>query len=149
MRTSSTKLISKSGALEAKAAASVVGKIIALEPALGPVIQLLTRMLQMDLADAVDRAGWSEKFEISIQAKEAISLLLESMDFFNGSPIKFTANAIPLRAILDRCSADTPVHGWNALTEKRIIASDASDKAVCAYSVMGLPDLYLQAEQEK
>ena len=43
---------------KAKDVASTVGKVIALEPALGPVVQLLTRVIQRDLTAAVDIAGW-------------------------------------------------------------------------------------------
>ena len=49
---------------------------------------------------------------------------------------------------MDKCDSDLPVHGWSRLNEtrKRIVAGDASDKAVCAYGVSGIPDLFLQAK---
>ena len=133
---------------EAKILASVIGKVIALEAALGAVIQLLSRAAQADLAEAVDKFGWKAKIRLSELAKDCLQTLATDLEFFNGSPIQFTANATPLRAILDNCLSATPVHGWHALQEKdkKIAAGDASDKAVCAYGVTGLPDLYLQVK---
>ena len=139
------RLVGSDKPVQAKAVASVIGKVISLEPALGPVVQLLSRTAQMDLAQAVEDFGWNVKLRLSAQAKNTLQWLIQDFDFFNGTAIKSPANATLLRAILDGCSSDTPIHGWKALHKKQVAAGDASDKAVCAYGVTGIPDLYLQA----
>ena len=48
----------------AKEVASVIGKIVALQPALGPVVQLLSRAIQRDLSEAVDKWGWKARFPL-------------------------------------------------------------------------------------
>ena len=142
-------IISNDAAVEAKALASVIGKVNSLEPALGPVVQLLSKTAQMNLAQVVEDFGWKAKIHLSLQAKNTLQWLVQDMDFFNGSAIKSTASATPLRAILDDCSSEAPVHGWKALQKKQVAAGDASDRAICAYGVAGIPDLYIQAKKSK
>ena len=50
---------------KAKEVASTVGRLIALEPALGPVVQLLTRVVQRDLLATVEIGGWSTSLKVS------------------------------------------------------------------------------------
>ena len=142
------KILQVRAAVEAKALASVIGKMIALEAALGPVVQLLSRAAQIDLAEAVDQFGWKACIVLSAQARDSLDTFIQDMHFFNCSSIQSPANATPLRAILSNCDLRTDVHGWNTISkdQKKIVAGDASDKAVCAYGVAGLPDLYLQAK---
>ena len=97
--------ITKHKRTEAKKLAAVICKTIALEPALGPVVQLLTRPAQMDLAEAVQDWGWKAKIHMSDLAVDSMLEVLEHMEEFNGAIIKTTATATPLRAILDKCTA--------------------------------------------
>ena len=138
--------------VEARIVASVIGKIIALEPALGPIVQLLSRAAQMDLAEAVEERGWKAKVTFSSMARHSLSLFLDNMEDFNGAAIKSTVNATPLKAILQDCDKETPLHGRHNWSEIAVAAGDASDKAVCAFGVRGIPDLFLQVkfnEQER
>ena len=130
---------------DAKKLAQIVGKVIALEPAIGPTAQLLTRSAYMDIAQAVDKFGWKARLEISEQTKDCFAELLDCLDEFNGTTIKSAATAVPLRAILDDCHSEATIHGWKYQEKEQIVAGDASDKAVCAYGVRDLPDLFLQA----
>ena len=122
-----------------KALAALAGKIIAIEAAIGPVAQLLTRALQQDIVTAVDLAGWHTKTKLSKQSQEALELLMEVLDDMNGHGIKSEATAVPLQAFIrsavtvdkEVCVHVPEVHS--------IIAGDASDVAVCSYAVNGEP----------
>ena len=80
------RLLAVRGPLEAKVIASVIGKIMALEAALGPVVQLLSRGAKMDLAEAVESFGWKAKLVLSDTARSSLVSLLKDMDFFNDRP---------------------------------------------------------------
>ena len=80
-----------------KKLASLVGKVIALEPAIGPVAQLLTRSAQSDIAGAVQLAGWKTSTKVSANTCQALQLLSDEIQSFNGHKIKSVATAIPLQ----------------------------------------------------
>ena len=131
--------------VKVKDMAAMVGKAIALQPATGPVVQLLTRSAQIDIADTVESFGWSGWLIVSEETRNSLMELRDSLREFNGSIIKSAETATPLRVILDDCDSEAVVHGWEDLHRKKVVAGDASNKAVCAYGVEGIPDLYIQA----
>ena len=146
------KKIIKNRRTEAKKLAATIGKIISLEPALGPIVQLMTRAAQMDLAEAVQQRGWRAKLVMSQLTKDSLEDFANSMESFNGATIRTRATATPIKAILDDCRSDKLVFGIKKHNMKQIVAGDASDKAVCAYGVQGIPNLFFQAkltEKEK
>ena len=60
------------GPLRAKTVAKAIGKLIAAEPALGPVVQLLSRAAQSELADSTEDRGWSTWMTVSERAKDSL-----------------------------------------------------------------------------
>ena len=86
--------------VKAKRVAKVVGKAISLQPALGPIIQLLTHSAQSKLAAAVDKWGWSTKLRLSKEATEELNELSENMEEMNGQTICNNATAVTLESIL-------------------------------------------------
>ena len=83
-----------------KQVASVVGKIIALELAYGPVVQLLTRCAQRDLSIQVEKAGWSSLTSLSEEALIGLQEFLLCLNSMNGSVIQSIHNAISLSNLL-------------------------------------------------
>ena len=59
------------GKVKAKTVAKAIGKLVAAEPALGPTVQLLSRMAQNELAQATEENGWNTWMLVSEQAKES------------------------------------------------------------------------------
>ena len=80
--------------------ASVLGKLLALEPAVGPVVQLLTRVAQRDLSESVEIGGWSTKMKCSADALASLQTLLQEIDFFNGQGIKSEETALSLQSVI-------------------------------------------------
>ena len=64
-------VIQSPGPLKAKTVAKAIGKLVAAEPALGPVVQLLSRTAQGELASHTEAKGWNTWMSVSDQAKTA------------------------------------------------------------------------------
>ena len=79
---------------------------------------------------------------LSTEAIEALSLLTDSFSFFNGSPVRNEATAVPLTQYIDGPDSRF-VHGIH--DENCVVASDASAHAVCTYDVRGARSLFHQA----
>ena len=74
----------------ARLLASVVGQIISMSLAIGPVARLRTRALY----DVINtRSFWSEKLSLSSLARDELLFWKSSMQAFNGRPIWFSAGA--------------------------------------------------------
>ena len=75
---------------------------------------------------------------------KALRILDKEADMFNGHGIKSLATAIPVKTLLH--GARTKPGAVYYPTQSKaaaVVAGDASDKAVCAYTVSG-PDLYMR-----
>lgn len=134
--------------IKAKRLAKVIGKVIALEIATGPVVQLLTRMAQAELAETVEAAHWQVTVILSQEARESLELLASVLPEFNGFPIRNEATAIPLNRFVQD-SADIQgksIYGANTVQNPAVIASDASQVAACAYDVQAAGGLFVQSE---
>ena len=104
----------------------------------------LRRAIQRDLSEAVDQWGWKARFPLFLSAIEALQILDKEADMFNGHGIKSLATAIPVKTLLH--GARTKPGAVYYPTQSKaaaVVAGDASDKAVCAYTVSG-PDLYMR-----
>ena len=86
--------------MPAKKLAKALGKVLALEIATGPVVQLLSRVAQAELAETVEAAHWSVTVRLSGEAKEALELLAACLPDFNGYPIRNEATAVPLNKFI-------------------------------------------------
>ena len=142
-------VINSNRKVRAKDLASVVGKAIALQPATGPIVQLLTRSAQLDIVETVDKFGWKGWIALPEDTKQTLAELRQVLKEFNGATIKTTETETPLRAILEDCKSEGLLYGWDVTQTRQIVADDASDRAVCAYEVEGIPDLYVQAKLSK
>ena len=135
------------GSMSAKELASVVGKMVALDPAFGPIVQLLTRTAQQELSAAVAQGGWRTRVFISDQTRKCLNKFASSMHILNGALIPCLYNAVPIEAVL----VPTPFTSDRTLTavksdveQASVVASDASDIGHCCYSVKHGSEIYHQ-----
>ena len=123
----------------ARQLARVLGKLISLHPALGPIVMVLSRLAQTELAAFTDSHGWSALLTLSQEAVDALLLLIDSLFALNGYPVRNESTATPLSAVLDHLdsSEDRPVFGMPS--DATIVASDASSSAPVSYTHLTLP----------
>jgi hypothetical protein len=133
--------------------ASVVVKLIALEPALGRSTLVGTRLATIaiviatdgvDLTTAMRRNQWKKRLTLDEEALDALRNVEVLIDGWNGAPIRTPHTSITLSSILPieaTASLDRKIPD-RRLEERRVVmASEASDFAVASYSVEGMPDV--------
>ena len=120
--------------------ASTLGKIVATEPALGPVVIMAARAAYIDLDTAVQQRGWGTHLIISEESIAGIKFIAENFNKFDNSPIRSTATEISVVSIIGPPTSfmkQSFVANHVRTNEERIWASDASGFATCAYSIKG------------
>lgn len=85
---SAIRCISPEMPVHARALASVVGQIISMSVALGPVARLRTRAMYVILNQ---RRCWSDKLVLSEDASDELRFWFQNVDTFNGQSIWFSA----------------------------------------------------------
>ena len=132
------------GWVKAKMVAKLIGKAILLQPALGPVVQLLTRSAQAELAAYVEEKGWKGKLQISKDALRCVTELKDSLEDMNSQAIKNMANAVTLESVIGPAKQKEAHPLFGEIRADRVVAGNASNKAVCSYAVRGLEEYFLQ-----
>ena len=127
----------------AKQVAKLTGKLIALYPAMGPIVHVLARLAQSELAAFTERHSWSAHMKLSSAASDALLLLTSGFSDFNGYPIRNESTARPLSSFIGPLQQDSSFFGSS--TPSAIIASDASAHASCSYAVSGARNLFHQS----
>ena len=122
--------------------AKLIGKLIALLPALGPITMVLCRLAQSELASFTDERSWSATFSLSPAASSALLLLVDSFPDFYGAPIRNESNATPLSRFVPGADDNRFVYGTQL--PSTVIASDTSAHAVCSYDVLGSSGFFHQ-----
>ena len=125
----------------ARQVAKLTGKIIALYPALGPIVHVLARLAQSELAAFTDQFGWSGSLKLSPDASNALLLLVSGFSSFNGYPVRNESTARSLSSFIGPLPQDRQVFN----DPSAIIASDASAHASCSYAVSGASRLFHQS----
>jgi hypothetical protein len=138
--------------------ASVVGKLIALEPALGRSILVGTRLATfaiviatdgVDLTTAMRWNPWNKRLTLDEEALKALRDVKVLIDGCNGAPIQTSHTGITLFSILPMeatASLDRKIPARRLKERRAVMASDVSDFAVASYSVEGLPDFSFSNE---
>ena len=147
VRDAISALLCHPGKAPAKEVASVIGKVIALEPAFGSVVHLLTRTAQQELSLAVQLFNWKTRVFLSPQTKKCLQHFASHLMDFNGTLIANLHNAVPLSVFLeptrftqDRSLTGDPV----AFSAASVVASDASDSGFCHYSIRHKSETFSQ-----
>jgi hypothetical protein len=124
--------------ISAKVLAKCLGKMVSAEPGLGAFPLVMARKAYVDLEKEVEQAGWKTSVSLSEESISSFEDFLSRMNEFNFSPIKTPATAISVVSIIGPPSEylKTKVIS-NHRTEltSEIWCGDASDFAVCAYTV--------------
>ena len=128
---------------QARQLAKLLGKLVSLLPALGPVVMVLCRLAQTELSVFTDNNSWSASMTLSEDASAAILLLVDSLTEFNGAPIRNEATAVPLSSFLDGMPDNRFVYR-PPLVAPAVIASDASAHAICSYDVQNAGGFFHQ-----
>ena len=85
------KGVASEGSVNARQLASVIGKIISISLAVGPVAILMTRSLYVLLNT---RACWCEQLRIDSEARKELQFCVNELENFNGQNIWHSASAI-------------------------------------------------------
>jgi hypothetical protein len=126
--------------------ASVLGKLIALEPALGKSVLVGTRLATIAIVAATEvsegvrrrRNPWEEQITLDAETMSALGDVASSLDNWNGFPIRAWHTGILLSSILPTeatASLDRKILARRDHDRRAIVASYASDFAVASYSV--------------
>jgi hypothetical protein len=124
----------------AKELAGTIGKIVATEPALGPIIVIAARASYAVLEEATQRRGWNSSLVMSKEAQDGLQFFVDNCSEFDNSPIRSAATEISVLSIIGPPSSfmkSSFVANHVRTNEEKIWASDASGYATCAYSIKG------------
>jgi hypothetical protein len=126
--------------LPAKELAGTLGKIIATEPALGPIVFMAARAAYLRLDEAVFNRGWHTQLTMDKESIDGLTFFAENCSTFDNAPIRTAATEISVLSIIGP-PGDFIKRGFVAnhtrTDKKKIWASDASGYATCAYSIKG------------
>ena len=126
--------------MAAKELAGILGKIVATEPALGPIVIMAARAAYSDLDAAVVKRGWGTKLITSKEALDGLLFFAENCSKFDNTPIRSAATDISVLSIIGppgEFMKTSFVKNHTRTAEEKIWASDASGFATCAYSIKG------------
>ena len=137
--------------LPAKELAKTLGKIVATEPALGPVVIMTARAAYSKLDEAVRCRGWHTWLQMDKESIDGLIFFAENCCSFDNAPIRSAATEISVVSIIgppDNFIKKGFVANHTRTNKENIWASDASGFATCAYSVKG-DHLYFRGELSK
>ena len=108
---------------------------------MGPIVLVLCRLAQSEVAEFTSVRSLASLMTLSPRARDALLLLVDSLEAFNGAAVRNESTAIHLSSFLDQYSGKRVVHG---VLPHAIVASDASAHAVCAYDIQGAGGFFHQ-----
>jgi len=126
--------------ISAKELAATLGKMVATEPALGPMVLMAARAGYASLEEATQTRGWSSNLIMSKETLDGLKFFAENCSIFDNTPIRSAATEISVLSIIGPPSSFITkgfVANHVRTDDERIWASDASEYATCAYSVKG------------
>jgi hypothetical protein len=89
-----------SNKLPAKDLAKSLGKIVATEPALGPVVIMAARATYLRLDEAVCDRGWHTQLTMDKESIDGLTFFSENSSSFDNSPIRSAATEISVLSII-------------------------------------------------
>ncbi|KAI9553720.1 hypothetical protein GHT06_021652 [Daphnia sinensis] len=114
--------------------------MVSTEPALGPVVIMAARAAYIELDAAVQGRGWSTFLTMSTESLNGLNFFVENSSDFDNSLIRSAATETSVLSIIGPPSSFTKssfVSNHARTQEEKILASDASGFAICAYSIKG------------
>jgi hypothetical protein len=146
LRENLTEMISTKGRwVTVKMLAKTLGKMISAEPALGTFPLIMARRAYSDLDGVVSTKGWKATIKLSKEVLEDLQTFLSQFQEHDGSPIRSASTAVSVISIIGPPSEflkvrTIPNHVKNCSHD--IWCGDASDVAVCAYSIKSEKEIY-------
>ncbi len=133
----------------ARLLAKAVGKLSSLELAMGPVVLLFLRSASFDL-QVTEEKGWSCSIPLSEETKRDLAEAAKSLWSWNGYPIRSPQHFVSLRSIFnseDSFTVGRAIPNHRVFSKVAIVAGDASDQAVCSYTIAPVRDsFYFKAQ---
>ena len=86
--------------IPARQLAKTLGKIVATEPALGPVVIMASRAAYSNLDDATTKRGWNTELKMSKEALDGLRFFVDNCSIFDNSPIRSAATEISVLSII-------------------------------------------------
>lgn len=126
--------------IPARELAGILGKMVATEPALGPIVVMTARASYSVLEEATQKRGWGTKLVMSKEALDGLKFFAENFSEFDNSPIRSASTEISVLSIIGPPSSfikSSFVANHVRTDDEKIWASDASGYATCAYSIKG------------
>ena len=132
-------ILDQAAGVKAKCLAKGIGKLVAVEQALGPVVQLLSRMAQHELATATEDIGWNCKLRLAEETVDSLRTMERELENFNGFPIKNLATAKTMDVFIEHSKESSgkqaPAQLLGESGSLTTIAGDASAVATCALEI--------------
>jgi len=129
----------------AKTVAKMLGKMSSAEPALGPFSLIMARLAYGELDKVVQERGWRATLRLSDEAIASLQDFFENFEKFNGYPIRSAGTAVSVMSILGPPSGHmktSVIPNHIKSVPEEIWCGDASDYAVCAYSIKSTKNHY-------
>jgi hypothetical protein len=124
------------GSIPVRKLASLVGKLVALKVAFGPLILVVTRIVSIQVSEASDQLGWEKGFVVlSSDSRAALKKVSASLDLWNGHPMRTPASEITLTSVLtfeDPAGTARKIPNRKLFPAQFTMASDASETTVAA-----------------
>ena len=124
--------------VKAKFLAKVLGKMISCAPALGKIPLIFARQGYFLLEETVEQKGWGALVRISPQLVDSLEAFLSTFPLYDGNPIAHSCNTISLLSLVgppDEHFSNSFVPQHLPALPQDVFASDASNVAVCSYSI--------------
>ncbi len=149
------KLLSASQALASSAGrylrvkdlAKYAGILVLAEPALGQFSLIMTRRIYSTVGETTKKHGWQAKVKISPEIAEDANEFARLMHNYDGTSIRTANTAISVLSIIGPPSKFIKtkfIAKHNTEAEAKIWCGDASQNAVCAYSVTGSTNFFFK-----
>jgi hypothetical protein len=142
-------ITSKGRFVATKHLAKVLGKMISCEPALGPFTFIMAKRAYVTLEEAVAKQGWRANLKVTEEIAEDLQLFIKQLEKYEGYPIRTAGTAISVISIIGPPSEHmrtTVIPNHVKQCPSEVWAGDASNVAVCAYSVKSQKEVYFIGE---
>ncbi len=129
-----------------KKLASVVGSVSSVRMAIGKLGAVFLRSAHTDLG-LTEEQGWRRPIPLGRQTVADLSYIADHLSAWNGHPIPAAATAVSLTSLLDYASPalrDKVLQGHSRSWPTACMVGDASGTGMCAFSVQGLGEIYVQ-----
>ena len=135
--------------LRVKDLASMIGQVAAAEPALGPMVAVMTRRAYAQLEQAVESRGWSTTVRLSQEVVDDFRELKQLVAKFDGTPIRTQKTQISVASIVGPPSEHIKTHfiaNHRQYGSMATCVGDASATTVCAFSITGGQRFFFKKE---